>query len=420
LPEPLPRLRPALDAMPSPWPEHPGLFLRDPYHYSDAMLVVPPLLAECLGCFDGRQTELDLRALLVRLTNSLEVGEIVRQLLDTLSGAGFLEDAAFAAMRDQRRREFAESPGREPAHAGAAYPAEPGPLREAMASYMQWGGPGCPPPSRAGLPSSPSSSDATLFAIAAPHVSPEGGWRSYRAAYSMLRPEHRDRTFVILATSHYGEPETFGLTRKTFVTPLGQSATDVSLVDRLASRGGDAVIIEDYCHSFEHTVEFQVVFLQHVLGPDVRILPILCGGFAHSILGGGQPEDTDRVKRFLDALSELRDREGDRLFWILGVDMAHMGARYGDQFQAAANEGVMTEVAARDQARIDRINAADAPGFWDLVRPDGDPLKWCGSAPFYTFLKAAPQSKGELLHYEQWNIDPQSVVTFAGMAFRKA
>jgi AmmeMemoRadiSam system protein B len=408
LPEALPRLRPVLDAMPSPWPEHPGLFLRDPYRYSDAMLVVPPLLAECLGCFDGQQTELDLRALLVRLSNSLEVGEIVRQLVDTLSAAGFLEDAAFAAMRDQRRREFAENPLREPAHAGSAYPAEPGPLRETLANYMQ------PDPGAA-----PAVGVENLFAIAAPHVSPEGGWRSYRAAYNMLRPEHRDRTFVILATSHYGEPETFGLTRKTFVTPLGQSATDVSLVDRLASRGGDAVVMEDYCHSFEHTVEFQVVFLQHVLGPDVRILPILCGGFAHSILGGGQPEDADRVNRFLDALAELQASEGDRLFWILGVDMAHMGARYGDEFQAAANEGVMTEVAARDQARMDCIAAADARGFWDLVRPDGDPLKWCGSAPFYTFLKAAPQSRGELLQYEQWNIDAQSVVSFAGMAFRK-
>jgi hypothetical protein len=167
-------------------------------------------------------------------------------------------------------------------------------------------------------------------------------------------------------------------------------------------------------------VEFQVVFLQHMLGPGVRILPILCGSFAHSILAGGQPEDDGRVKRFLDALGELGDREGDRLFWILGVDMAHMGVRYGDQFSAVAGEGRMTEVAASDQARMDRIAAADARGFWDLVKPHRDPLKWCGSAPFYAFLKAAPQSKGELLHYEQWNIDAQSVVSFAGMAFRKA
>ena len=396
--------------MPSPSPEHPGVFLRDPYRYSDALLVIPPLLAECLGCFDGRRTDLDLRELLVRMTNSLEVGDIVFQLVDTLSGAGFLEDENFAEMRDARRREFAETPVREPAHAGAAYPAEAGPLAETMARYMQPDGDEGP---------ALAAADG-LFAIAAPHVSPEGGWHSYRAAYRTLRPEHRERTFVILGTSHYGEPESFGLTRKPFVTPLGQAATDLPLVDWLAARGGEAVSMEDYCHSFEHTVEFQVIFLQHVLGPEVRILPILCGSFARSLFEGGLPEDDDRVRRFLEALAELRDREGDRLFWILGVDMAHMGARYGDDFAADADKGVMTEVAERDRARIARITASDARGFWDLVAQERDELKWCGSSPFYTFLKTAPKSHGELLHYEQWNIDPQSVVSFAGMAFRKS
>ena len=42
-----------LDFMPSPAPEHPGLFIRDPYHYSDAMLMIPPGSVQCLECFDG-------------------------------------------------------------------------------------------------------------------------------------------------------------------------------------------------------------------------------------------------------------------------------------------------------------------------------------------------------------------------------
>jgi hypothetical protein len=258
-----------------------------------------------------------------------------------------------------------------------------------------------------------------LFAIAAPHVSPSGGWQSYQAAYRLLRPEHRDRTFVILATSHYGQPEKFGLTRKRFRTPLGESETDTRLVDWLAERGGSAVEMEDYCHSFEHTVELQMIFLQHVLGANVKVLPILCGSYAHSIYRGGKPEDNDGVKRFLDALGELRDREGDRLFWILGVDMAHMGARYQDNFEAVAGQGVMENVAGRDEQRIARISALDAAGFWDLVQERHDDLKWCGSSPFYTFLKTAPRARGELLRYEQWNIDERSVVSFAGMAFHR-
>jgi AmmeMemoRadiSam system protein B len=258
-----------------------------------------------------------------------------------------------------------------------------------------------------------------LFGLAAPHVSPEGGWQSYRAAYGLLRPEHRDRTFVILATSHYGEPQKFGLTRKKFVTPLGESATDECLVNWLAERGGDAVQMEDYCHSFEHTVELQLIFLQHRLGPDVRILPILCGPFARSLYQGGNPEQDDGVRRFFEALGELGERESEKLFWVLGVDMAHMGARYQDQFSAVADEGCMAEVAARDRQRIACISASDSGGFWDLVRENRDDLKWCGASPFYTFLKTVPGARGDLVRYEQWNIDERSVVSFAGMAFSR-
>src|SRR5206468_4566808 len=114
-----------LDFMPSPSPEHPGLFIRDPYRFSDAMIVIPPVLVECLDCFDGTQTELDLRARLVKLTGQLDLGGVDRDLIDTLSAAGFLEDATFEAMAVERQRAFAASPLREPAHAGSAYPEDP-------------------------------------------------------------------------------------------------------------------------------------------------------------------------------------------------------------------------------------------------------------------------------------------------------
>ena len=53
------------------------------------------------------------------------------------------------------------------------------------------------------------------------------------------------------------------------------------------------------------------------------------------------------------------------------------------------------------------------------MKENRDDLKWCGSSPFYTFLKAVPAARGELMRYEQWNIDEKSVVSFAGMAFSR-
>src|SRR5512146_2669119 len=100
---PLPRIRLELDFMPSPSEERPGLFIRDPYKYSDAMLIVPPVLIECLDCFDGGHTDLDLRAALTRVTGSLDVSAIQRNLIDALSAAGFLQDEVFERMQSERR-----------------------------------------------------------------------------------------------------------------------------------------------------------------------------------------------------------------------------------------------------------------------------------------------------------------------------
>jgi hypothetical protein len=397
-------LRRDLDLMPSPVADRPGLLLRDPLGYAQVVLIIPPRLVPGLTCFDGRHTELDLRELLVQVTGEIDVGGALRHLVTTLASSGFLEDEAFVRLRADRTRAFAEAPRRDAAHAGSAYPADIQALSAMLARYMDGSSPGERP-----------APDGGLVAIAAPHVSPEGGWRSYRAAYRCLRPELRDRTCVILGTSHYGEPGRFGLTRKTFVTPLGEASLDRRLVDELAERGGPAVEMEDYCHAVEHSIEFQVVFLQHAFGPGVRILPILCGP-----LVGERPEADTDVRRFLEALADVTAREGDRLLFVLGVDMAHVGRRYGDLFDAMAFEGRMTEVAERDALRLDRIEAGDADGFWNLVQDGGhDDLKWCGASPIYTFLRTAGPVRGQRIHYDQWNIDEQSVVSFAGLSFSR-
>ena len=398
--QPLPRLRMNLDFMPSPVEDRPGLLIRDSFQYSDATLIIPPVLVQCLQCFDGKQTPLDLRELLVRITGELDVGKIGQHLTDTLSAAGFLEDEAFHTMKSERQRAFAEAPVREPSHAGAAYPDTREELQQTMAEYMADG---------------PPAATGSLVAIAAPHVSPFGGWETYRAAYSALGPQHKDRTFVVLGTSHYGEPDHFGLTRKPFVTPFGTAVTDMRLLEQLASE--PAAIMEDYFHSIEHSIEFQVLFLQYLYGPDVRILPILCGSYANSIYLGGAPESNDGVNRFLGRLGEMAAKEGDRLLWVLGIDMAHMGQRYGDERNVYADRAEMIDVDSRDRQRIDRVNAGDATGFWDLVQQNHDDLKWCGSSPLYTFLKANPGLRGDTRGYRQWNIEEGSVVSFAALSF---
>lgn len=394
--------------MPSPVPDQPGLLIRDPLQYSDATIVVPPLLARGLVFFDGEQTELDLRAELTRLTGELQTGEMASHLIETLDKCGFVHSDTFFEMRDRKHREFAEAATREPAHSGSGYPSEPAALVEKFNEYgAKLNG----------------ATEGRLVGIAAPHVSPEGGYESYAAAYRRLRPEHAGKTFVILGTSHYGEPERFGLTRKPYETPLGPVETDTGIVDWLEKQAPEAVQMEDFCHSSEHSIEFQSVFLQHVLreslpvGERIRAVPILCGALVESLMTGEPPERNDRVRRFFDALGELAETRGEELIWILGIDLAHIGRRYGDEFEALAEQGRMAAVRAKDQARLERVCAGDARGFFEQVRPNHDELRWCGYSPVYAFLQSVNGWRGNVLNYEQWNIDEASVVSFAGAEF---
>ncbi len=402
----LPRLRTTLDIMPSPFPDQPGIVLRDPFGYSEELVLIPESMLTILARLDGAHTELDVRTLLTRQRGGqLVAPDHVRGFVSLLDERGFLETDAFFQLRDARHSAFETARERVPAHAGIAYPELEEELRQTFDEQFQ---------------DDTKPEVSPLMGLAAPHVSPEGGWASYTAAYRQLDTSLSDRTFVILGTSHYGEPEKFGLTKKAFSTPLGIAETDVELVSALAEGAPGSVVEEDYCHAVEHSIEFQVVFLQYMMRSPIRILPILCGPFVESLATGKPPESNAAVGRFFDALAELGDRYRDRLFWLLGVDLAHIGVRYGDSVAVRAGEGRMAEVAEQDGERLEQICAGEADAFFELVKPGADELKWCGFSPIYTFLaslRRLTEIRGRVLHYEQWNIDPESVVSFAGLEF---
>lgn len=403
----VPRLRADIEILPSPDKESPGVILRDSFRYTDAILLIPLPWVRALLLLDGTNTLRDIQTSLTRSQGGQLVPEsVVAHFVDTLRRHGFLNSPEFHDMRNRRHEEFRLADTRHPSHAGAAYPEDADELETQLAGEFGVVRGGKERPAKPGM-----------IGIAAPHASPAGAVASYGAAYRRLDSSLASKTLVILGTSHYGAPHRFGLTRKAYATPLGRAEVHIDLMDRLVRKSGNSIELEDYCHAVEHSIEFQVVFLQQALGPGIRILPILCGPIFEEAHGQENPS----VERFADGLAELAAVEGDDLFWVLGVDMAHVGARYGDRVVAKAGQGQMHDVRAQDQARIDRICQGDAAGFAQLVQPRADQLKWCGYSPFYVFLRAMERAGrkpgGRVLEYEQWNIDEQSVVTFAALEF---
>ena len=294
---------------------------------------------------------------------------------------------------------------REPAHAGSAYPDDREQAREQLSEYMQ---------------NQPAYTEDSLLGIAAPHVSPFGGWESLsRCLCGLDCPTYREKTFVILGTSHYGEPDRFGLTRKPLLTPFGKSRTDVEPGQRTGSEGAGR-------HSHGRLLPRRGA-LHRVSGlcscsiylGRTSVSCRSCADRSRAVfIRGGKPEDNEHVKRFFGALGDIAAREQNRLCWVLGIDMAHMGRRYGDAIVALADRNEMLEVAERDQARIERVSSADAGGLLGSGAAESRRSEVVRIEPAYTFLKACARApRGNLRRYQQWNIDEQSVVSFAAMTF---
>lgn len=403
----LPALRMDLDFQPSPAPDQPGLLIRDSFHFSDTTLIIPPFLLRFLPYFDGQHTRASLLRAVEKAANRDNALRLEAHLRETLQNAGFLEGAEFERMRERTLRAFREAPVRPSSHAGAAYPAEGAALRAYLAGNLS------------GFRNGHDAGGRTPLAIAAPHISFEGGWESYASMLAMLEGADPESLFVVMGTSHYGQPDRIGLTAKPFETPLGTTRAEPALASALAAACPEAVVNEDYCHAVDHSVEFHVMLLQYAVRPDVRVLPLLVGAYLEPMRHGGMPEDVPALSEVFSTLRALADEERRPLVWLLSVDMAHMGRRYGDDFAATAQADRMQEVAEHDRARVDMLARGDARTFWQDVNARDAELKWCGSSTLYTFTQVYPEARARLLSYQQWNIDPESVVSFGTLSFTR-
>jgi hypothetical protein len=99
---------------------------------------------------------------------------------------------------------------------------------------------------------------------------------------------------------------------------------------------------------------------------------------------------------------------------VAGVDLAHVGPRFGDPEPNTADS--LAAVGRADRAMLAAVTAADAAGFYASVASDGDARRICGLSPIYAFLRALPGARGQLLEYAQWP-DPDNAVTFCAAAF---
>ncbi|MBI2491435.1 MAG: AmmeMemoRadiSam system protein B [Candidatus Rokubacteria bacterium] len=392
--------------------EHQGqrcIALRDPAGYTDAVVLLPPVLLEIVSLFDGRHSMAEIQAALGRRFGEPMPREPIERAARSLDEHGFLDSAGFASRRTAIDAAFLARPTRPAAHAGGAYPGAAADVHAAFdALFTAPDGPG---------PVDGASSGATAVrGVIAPHIDFQRGGPAYAWAYRDVAERSDADLFVIFGTCHAGMAHPFALTGKDYESPLGPVAVDRAFVESLAARARQDCFGAELAHRVEHSIEFQAVFLRYLFDGrrDIAIVPVLAS-FAHEALARGRrPEDDPRVPRFLDALAETIAASGRRVALVAGADLAHVGPRFGDPEPVTPLE--LARIADEDRAMLAAVEAGDPAAFFESVAGDDDRRRICGLSPIWMLLAALGGGRGELKRYAQWP-DPQGVVTFASVIY---
>ena len=407
----LPALRRNLDVMPSPVEDRPGVLLRDPFRYTEDVLIVPPALVPFLGYFDGAHDEGDLRLALRRdaAVGTVEVEGLVRHLEDAL-GRGFLRNDAFTRLREDRQRTFAEAERREPAHAGSAYPAERG-LARGIAPHVPGGG-----RRRSGC---------------GRRLRDRGAARQPRRRLPVLR-----RGLQRALCPRWRTGPSSSSARRTTASPSA-SGSPASPTSRRSARPAPTAALVDGARTGRRRrgaprgLLPRGRALDRVPGdlPAAPLRPRACassrscaGRSRRATYEGGRPEDDEGVRALPGRARRARRPRGrsprsgcSESTWRTSA------AATAIPLPPAPAWGRWPRWRSATGARIERILAGDAAGLLGAsVEEGGDDLKWCGASPLYTFLEARrPRRGARCCATSSGTSTTTSVVSFAGLAFRR-
>ena len=339
---------------------------------------------------------------------------LVQELVSLLNTGLFLETPAFFKAFNEEREFFQKSPVRPSSLAGAGFPADPSQLRNMLTGYLEKGA------ARLQQKGIISQGNRELFCLISPHIDYHRGGHNYGITYTHLKGEQHT-LYVLCGTSHQYSPHVFHLTKKHFDTPLGRLANAIEYVEALANRyTAPTLFADEYLHKQEHSLELQAPFLA-LLQQEARIFPFLVGSFYQYLKSGSYPEEHNQYNDFAGALTEtITDamNQGERVCFIAGVDMAHVGAFFGDP--GALSPEQMETVRLRDQEYLNCVLSQDRHALWQHIAEDGDARKICGFPTLYLLLDVFDRMQlsldGTLFEYEQAvNYQNDCAVTFAGL-----
>ncbi|MCZ6652842.1 MAG: AmmeMemoRadiSam system protein B [Planctomycetota bacterium] len=396
-----PRLRP-VEVQPHPDDTENMVLLRDPSALADGVLSMSLPALRVVSLMDGEHTCDQIREKFLQQTGQALPSEMLDKLLQALEESHFLEGAAFDGFYSDLVRDYQEAPTR-PMNPIQGLGLDGGDLHHGLEQMFSW--------------QTNGQSRRPIAGLIAPHLDYPRGQPCYQEAYAILAGQTHFERFVILGTNHFGRSTSVVATAKDFETPLGISAVDVPFLEQIEERCGQSIRKYEFDHQREHSLELQVLLLQHLFRTgSFRIVPVICPSPCGPT--GTAPFDGDGVdlKDFAETLGHLIQEDDTPTCIIAGADLSHIGRFFGDTVDLS--DELLSDVRERDEAALAHLQTNDPETFRRSVAAADNPTRICSAGCIYALMTALPEIKPRLLKYHQAvNHEMQCAVTCAAAVF---
>ncbi len=392
------------------------IVVRDPFELDKrGTVTISTAALPLLSMLDGSHSAEEIRLKLVEQTaragqlTSIPL-ELVESMIRGLDEAYLLDNERFHDAHRKLIEDFTALRVRPAALAGKSYPEDKNKLEELIDSLLASGGENEKVQELEGK---------TILAVVAPHIELNVGRKIYSAGYGALKGRSYDRV-IILGVGHSMEHGLFSITDKDYTTPLGTVPTDRLLATRLKKSAGTLATEDDINHRSEHSIEFQLLFLQRVLEGPFKVLPVLCSSLFGELIPNKykRPREIKGLAVALDCLGEMLSDPGSKTLVVAGVDLSHVGPKFGDTKPAIQ---ITAESSRHDRTLLTALTALDVESFCAEGTRVTDRYHVCGFSVLSMLLEILPEGVQAVeLGYHVWHEAPTwSSVSFAAAAFYK-
>jgi len=381
--------------------------LRDPEGISPETVMMAPASFMVASLLDGKRDAKEIQKIFAQqfqghILTEAEIKEVVAKL----DNYGFLETEKYRKRKGEVRADFAKLAVRPASHAGTGYPADRLELAALVRDSMK--------STTGGGLIVPAGSRAVPRGLVAPHIDFARGARVYGSAHRVHEGAKLPPLVVVIGVVHAGAPEPFILTRKPFETPLGKLDTATEVVDEIEKAAGVNLTAEEYAHRNEHSIEFQLVWLQELHADEkFRIVPILVSAF-EQFTGQASPLYDERIARTMAGLREEVRKSGALV--LASVDWSHVGPRFGDEVELT--ETLRGKVREADRALMEKAAAGDSEAFWVEALRDGNARHVDALSAVYSLIRILSPVEGTILDYDIADDPAGGIVGTGAIALR--